>query len=278
MSRQGTWYDREGNRWYKHPQNPTRNYAGVTSVLNTQRFGYLETAKINGIVNYAARHRAQLAEYSSMKAVSDILKNQDEVLPDWRVAREFGNATHQVIENIINGKPLDHLVKEVEGTSTYPCDNTFTTWVPRYWDQFYKAHDVEVVGCENSVVSDRWGYAGSYDFLLMLDGQLSYVDGKTNAKGPHRWSTSLQNKAYAKADYELDFITGEQTERAPVLNSYLLWLRPEGWNLWPLDNSEEVWKDFYARLWLFQRAQDRSLDEGEPLHEDGLQPPQRWRP
>lgn len=275
MSRDGTWYDKAGNRWYKHPHNPTKDYAGVTSVLNTQRFDYLEKAKVNGIVDYAARHRARLAELSSMKAVADILKNQDEVLPDWRVAREFGNATHQVIENIINGKPLDYLLKEVEGTAKYPVDNTFTEWVPRYWDEFCRAHSVKVHACERSVVSDRWGYAGSYDFLLEVDGVLSYVDGKTNAKGPHLWSASLQNKAYAKADYELDFITGEKTERPPVTQSFVLWLRPEGWNLWPCDNSDEVWKDFYARLWLFQRAHDRVAEDIAPLHEDGLQPT-RW--
>lgn len=246
-------------------------------MLNTQRFGYLEKAKVNGIVNYAARHRSRLSEYSTMKAVTDLLKNQDEVLPDWRVAREFGNATHQVIENIINGKPLDHLLKPVEGTASYPCDNTFTTWVPKYWDQFIKAHDVDIVACERSVVSDRWGYAGSYDFLLQVDGELSYVDGKTNAKGPHIWSTALQNKAYMMADYELDFITGEVTEREPVQNSYVLWLRPEGWNLWPLPSDPDIWKDFYARLWLFHRARDHSIEDVDPIHEEGLIPPERWR-
>lgn len=248
----------------------------MSAVLGTQRFGYLETAKLNGVASYAARNRVRLAEYSTQKAVYDILKNQDEVLPDWRVAREFGNQVHQVIENIINGAPLAHLVKEVEGTKSYPVDNTFTDFVPRYWDQFVRAHDVKVVACERSVVSDKWGYGGSYDILAYVDGVLSYVDAKSNARGPSIWSVSLQNEAYRRADYELDFITGEQTERAPIERSYVLWMREEGWNMWPLPNGPEIWKDFYARLWLFQRARDKSIEDVAPLHPDGLIPPRRW--
>lgn len=248
----------------------------MTSVLNTQRFSYLETAKVNGVVNYAARNRARLAEHSTQKAVIDLLKNQDEILPDWRAAREFGNQVHQVIENVINGAPLDYKVLEVEGTKSYPVDNTFTEFVPRYWAEFVKAHDVKVVACEKSVVSDKWGYAGSYDILAYVDGVLSYVDAKSNARGPGLWSVALQNKAYAMADYELDFVTGEQTEREPVTKSMVLWMRAEGWNTWPLPSGPDIWKDFYARLWLFQRARDRSISDIEPNWPEGLIPPPRW--
>jgi hypothetical protein len=237
---------------------------------------FIERAKINGVARYAAKNRKELVG-KTQEGVYQLLRTQDEVLPDWKVAREFGNAVHQVVENVINGKPLDHLVREVEGTATYPVDNTFTEWVPKHWSEFCKRHNVKVIDCEQSVVSDKWGYAGSYDFLLEVDGVLSFVDGKSNAKGPHLWSVAMQNKAYAMADYRLDFTTGVETELPPVAQSLVLWLRPEGWNTWPLPDGPEVWKDFYAHLYLFLRGKEGGGCEGlEPMHPDLLIPPRRW--
>jgi hypothetical protein len=260
-----------------HPHNPTKEYAGVTSVLSARRIDFLEKAKVNGVARYAARNRAQLATYTNQETVYQILRQQDEVLPDWRVAREFGNQVHQVIENIINGRDLDHLLKEVEGTKSYPVDNSFTEWVPKYWDRFVKKHNFRVVSCEESVVSDKWGYGGSYDILGMVDGELAFVDAKSNAKGPSLWSVSMQNKAYAMADYRLDFETGTVTELPPVNKSLVLWMRPEGWNTWPLPMGDKIWKDFYALLWIFLQGKcDGGLKDLEPLWADELIPPRRW--
>ncbi len=237
----------------------------------------IEKAKINGVARYAAKNRKELAGYTRQEDAYRILRDEGETLPDWNVARAFGNAVHQVIENIINGNPLGHLVREVEGTATYPVVNDFTEWVPRYWAEFVRAHKVEIVSCEKSVVSDRWGYAGSYDILAYVDGVLTFVDAKSNAKGPHLWSVAMQNEAYRRADYILDFVTGEQEELPQAERSMVLWLRPEGWNTWPLPNGPEVWKDFYAHLYLFQQGKKGGGSEDlEPIWPEGLIPPRRW--
>jgi len=238
--------------------------------------GPIETAKVNGVARYAARNRKDLAE-RTQAFVYGLLKEQDEVLPDWRVAREFGNQVHQVIENIINGKPLDYLVRDVEGTSSYPVENNFTEWVPRYWDEFVRRHNVRILSCEQSVVSDKWGYAGSYDLFGLVDGEPVFIDAKSNAKGPHLWSVALQNKAYGSADYVLDFITGEQSDLPQATGSRVLWLRPEGWNLWPLPYDNEIWRQFYAHLLLFQAGKSGGgCEDIEPIHADQLIPPPRW--
>lgn len=273
--RAGTRYDKDDDRWYIHPGNPTKEFAGVTSVLGTRKVTPIEKAKINGVARYAARNRKELATKNQAE-VYQILKDQDTVLPDWNTAREFGSAAHQVIENVINGKPLGHMVKHVEGSATYPCDNTFTEWVPRHWREFTLEHDVKVIDSERSVVSDKFGYAGSFDYLLAVDGELAFVDAKTNAKGPHLWQVAMQNEAYRRADYILDFVTGEQSPLPSVAKSYVLWLRPEGWNLWPLPVGGDVWRTFYAHLLLFQASKSHMFEDIEPIHEDGLQPPPRW--
>lgn len=232
---------------------------------------------MNGVARYAAKNRAHLATYTNQETVYKILKTQDEVLPDWRVAREFGNQVHQVIENIVNGKPLDYLVQEVEGTAKYPVDNTFTEWVPKYWDEFVRRHNVQIVSCEQSVVSDKWGYAGSYDLFGLVDGKPVFIDAKSNAGGPHLWSVALQNKAYGSADYCLDFITGEQTPLPEAEGSMVLWMRPEGWNVWPLPYDNEIWRQFYAHLLLFQAGKaGGGFGQIEPLHPDQLVPERRW--
>lgn len=201
-----------------------------------------------------------------------ILKSQDEVLPDWKVARDYGNAVHQVIENIINGVDRDHMLREVEGTAKYPVVNDFTEWVPRYWDEFVAEHDVKILSCEQSVVSDKHGFAGSYDLFGMVDGKPQFIDAKSNANGPHLLSVSLQNKAYGSADYVLDFVTGEQSDIPPAVGSMVLWLRREGWNVWNLPYDNDVWRQFYARLLLFHEQEP----DISPVHEDRLQPPKRW--
>lgn len=259
-----------------HPHNPTKEYAGVTSVLNARRVGFIETAKINGVARYAARNRKDLAG-KTQAFVYNLLKEQDEVLPDWAVARAFGNQVHQVIENIINGKPVGHLVRDVEGTATYPVANDFTEWVPKYWDEFVRKHNVTVISCEQSVVSDKWGYGGSYDIMAEVDGKVQFVDAKSNAKGPHLWSVALQNKAYAMADYILDFETGTVAELPQAEGSMVLWLRPEGWNAWDLPFDNDVWRQFYAHLLLFfEGKREGGTGDLEPLWPDQLVPPPKW--
>lgn len=245
-TRAGTYYDRDGDRWYKNPSNPTSSYAGVTSILNSRNKAGLVKAKTGGVAKYAAAHRKALAEMTQAGAIA-LLKSQDEVFPDWVVAREFGTATHQVVENIVNGRALDEGLEHVEGTKSYPVDNTFTTWVPKHWDSFTKTHRVNVIDVEQTVFNHSLGYAGSYDQVVKIDGITTILDVKSNANGPHA-DVALQCSLYAHAEVIMDMATGSERPMHDIEQAAVLWMRPEGFALYPLQFDEEVWKTAYALL------------------------------
>lgn len=272
-----TFYDGEGNRWYRDPSNPSQTYAGVTSILNVKAKDFLTKGKVKGVATYGARNRKALSEMNQASAFA-LLREQDVTLPDWRVAREFGTATHTVTDNLLKGQPLDQDLKYVEGTDTYPVSNTFTQFVPQYWSEFIKSHNVQFVDAEQVVVNDEYGYGGRYDHVLEVDGELCLVDTKTNANGPYG-EVALQNAAYGqRSNQQVDMVTGARRPMHAVTGSYVLWLREEGWNLFPLEFNEETFDDFLKHLYLFAygaTGREKKLI-GPPIHDDQLKPPVRF--
>lgn len=261
--RPGTFKDAQGDRWYKDVSNPSKTYAGVTSVLGAAAKPALEGAKRKGIAEYAARNRKTLVDHNQATVIS-ILKNTDAVLPDWAVGRNYGTAVHQVIENIINDRPLDYKLQEVEGTRTYPVSNTFTDWVPRCWAEFLDRFKYEPVEIEQTVVHEQHRYAGSFDHLGWVTTpergrHLAIMDAKTNRAGP-RASVAVQNMAYAKCPEIMNPGTGERRPLPRVTASYVLWLHEDNlsgtadWDLLDLAFGEDQWREFYARLVVYAHS------------------------
>lgn len=269
--RTGTFYDSDRDRWYKHPTNPTASYAGVTSVLNARNKVGINKAKVNGVAKYAAQNRKTLAGMTQA-GVMALLKSDDEVLPDWSVGRDFGTAVDLVLKDVLEGRPVQK--RQVEGTETYPVVNNFDEWVPSHWDEFTSKHEVEVVLPEATVFSHAHGYAGSLDMVLRIDGVLTIVDLKSNKRQPHG-DVALQNRAYAACDEIIDVNTGLVSPLPAIEQSAVLWFRPEGWALYPLDFSEDVFRAFFACLVLFQYSK---VGEHEVIGEriDGTIDFKRW--
>lgn len=267
-----TFYDKQRNRWYRDPSNPTRTYAGVTSILNVKDAPWLARARVKGTAEYAATHRKALAEMTKAEVVA-LLNSQNVTLPDWKVATDFGTATHTVIENIINDRPLGQGVRHVEGTKSYPVSNTFTEFVPQYFSEFRAKHNVQVLDCEKVVVSDIWGHAGRFDAVMIVDDEIMIVDTKTNKPGP-RAKTALQNKAYCTYTEIIDPVTGARSPMHKVTASRVLWMREEGWNLFELAFDDSVADDFrhHLDLFAFGKLREDSLIKGA-IHKDQLQTP-----
>lgn len=228
-------------------------------MLGVKKVGALEKAKVNGVAGYAAHNRKDLAGMTKA-ATYALLRDERVTLPDWEVGRNFGTATHTVLENVIMGRPLDTDLQEVEGTDSYPVANDFIEWVPRWWDEFTTDFDVEVIECEETVVSPL-GYGGSFDLILKVNGVPTMVDAKSNRGGP-RDSVALQNEAYRRCPEIVDMTTGARRPMPEVERSAVLWLRPEGWNLYPLKDGDPVWRRFYAHLLLFQEGEEAMIGAG----------------
>lgn len=256
-----TFTDVNGERFYRDPGNPTKVYPGVTSILNTRYKAGIEKAKLNAAVLYLARQR-KLETFQKMTQADIVafMKNEDVYLPTWKVARDFGTACHQVIENLVDGVDVSTNVQWVEPHAKYPCSNTFVEWVPEVWAQFVKKFDVEVLMSEQVVVSDQWGYAGRFDLIVLMDfhdgmgPQVTMLDIKTNVNGPHG-DVAIQNTAYSKADHILT-PNGKYQSVPDVTRSAVLWMHENAplslgvpsWNLYPLRFDDTTWRTFYAEL------------------------------
>ncbi len=273
-----TFYDSDGNRWYRDPANPSQTYAGVTSILNVRNAEFLTKAKVKGVAEYAARHRKELAAMTQASAFA-LLRDQNVVLPDWHIATEFGTAVHAVTDNLLQGHELDKHLDLVEGSDSYPVSNTFTQFVPQYWSEFIKAHNVKFIDGEQVVVNDEYGFGGRFDHVLEVDGELAIVDTKSNKGGPNA-KVALQNAAYgySRSSQLLNTTTGARKPMYNVTKSYVFWIREEGWNLFPLEFEEETFSDFLKHLYLFAygaTGREQKLI-GSPVHDDQLKPPVRY--
>lgn len=271
-----TFKDRNGKRWYRDLSNPSQIYIGVTSALEAAASPGLTTGKVNGVAMYAAKHRHELADLTQAEAYAT-LRDQDTVLPDWRIAAEFGTATHKVIENVQEGKPPDFGLHAVRSTTSYPVNNTFAEWAPQYWAEFTSKHHVRHVMAEQTVVNDELGVAGRFDSILEVDGRVTIVDTKTNKGGP-KPSVALQNKAYTHRTVLKNFVTGKRKKMIEVEASGVFWLREEGWNYVPLPFGDDVYKYFkmHVDMFMYQEYIEKDL-VGDVVHADGLQLPTKFQ-
>lgn len=85
---------------------------------------------------------------------------------------DIGTLTHLMI--------LNHLQKEVTDTSNYSknditkAENCFLSYLE--WE---KHHKLEPVNIEKPIVSDKYGYGGTPDFIGFIDDELEVMDFKT---------------------------------------------------------------------------------------------------
>lgn len=256
-------YDENWDRWYIN-QETGEKYAGVTSILNVLNKEGINKAKLKRQATYLADNRKRLAEVTKAQYLAEV-KNDDVYLDEWRIAREVGTAAHLVLENLLDGKPAQEGVNDVEGWE----GQSPTLWVARAWEELNEQFDVVPMHNETMVFSDRYGYAGTYDNAWLIDGEMCIVDAKTNAGGP-RASVGLQNIAYAMAEQMYDS-EGNVVDNLTFTRSRVFWVRPDGWNLFELRFDNELWVDFRAMLRAYQHVklrEGRVIEGG--LAEDGL--------
>jgi len=127
-----------------------------------------------------------------------------------------------------------------------------------------------IVSSEHAVWSLQ-GYAGTYDLMMTIDGELWLIDIKTSGKGPYpEWG--LQLAGYRWADYIV--LPGDpvlypmpQIQRAGVLH-----LRPDlytdtGWRLieYPISYDLDYRKGFLAALELYRWREGKRFTKSRLL-------------
>jgi hypothetical protein len=114
------------------------------------------------------------------------------------------------------------------------------------WDRFAKFlnyYKPEFTGTEFTVWSDTFGYAGTADISMKINGAHVLVDTKTG-KGCYP-ETGMQLAALAKADVILH--PDGREEPVPHYDAYaILHLRPRSYTLVPVHKIGEAFETFLA--------------------------------
>lgn len=244
---------RGGSRFYVHPNDGTLKVPGVTSILSMLPKPYLkpwaakvvaETAveSIGEVVGIAMRDR---------QAAIDMLKRS----PDRQTAAaaEVGSDAHDLFERIAKGERIGRVHPELA---------VFVDHFQAFIDEFRP----EFTFMEETVWSDSYEYAGSFDAFATIDGDRVWVDYKTTRSGVHE-EVALQLAAYRHADY----IIRPDGSRVPMPTAdggAVLHIRPEGWKLVPVRCGSTEFEVFLHLREIFRWEKElRDTVLGDPLNQ-----------
>ena len=108
------------------------------------------------------------------------------------------------------------------------------------------------------------GYAGTFDALFQMGGELCVVDTKSGQSGT--WPEhALQQCAYINAEVIVN-PDGTEEPMPEITKAYALWLRPHGWALKPMAVGERTWTAFQHMLGLVQWSQYEATVIHKPIN------------
>jgi hypothetical protein len=201
------------NRWYQPMVVPREGGKAVAMIRPSTLGGVLEYT--GNLAEHDARHmavgfaqRADLlaqvatADLSQKKLLNALCKEAAEAA-GVSAKRNLGTAIHAAIESHLRGEEVNDL---------------FLPFVQRFDAGLaaYNAHvdpDLIEVFCVNSAV----GAAGSFDYIITIDGKTYTADLKTGSSmdfGVGKFSVQLS--IYAGADSFYDWVTETHTDPVPV--------------------------------------------------------------
>jgi hypothetical protein len=208
---------------------------GVTTILGDgMRKKALEYWSANATAEYAIDHWDELTALSPSRRLDTLKKCRFEQRD---AAANRGTQVHKLAEKLIHGVEVDvpeELAGYVEATVAF-----LDTW------------KIEPVLVEAVVASRTAKYCGTLDVVADLpDGRRGIWDYKTSGKGLYA-ETAMQLAAYRWADVYLDDKGEEQSmPDVGITCGFGVWIRSDGYEVYELDTSERVFKDFRHVQWV----------------------------
>ena len=148
-------------------------------------------------------------------------------------AAKTGTDVHGLCEQIAKGNDPGRVHPDLQG----------------FVDHFHRfIHEFEpgFLEVEATAWSETYGYAGTLDFIAMVDGEAVITDIKTGKSGA--WpDVALQLCAYARADFLID-AAGERRPLPQIDGAAVLTLRPDGYQLIPVRLGDDVFDTFKALI------------------------------
>ncbi len=221
-------HDTAKGHYYKDATG--RRVPGVTTI---QDKGLPKPALINwageATAEYAVDHWDELSQMPPAARLKRLSRSRYEVKD---AAGKRGTEVHKAAEMLAAGKSVK-VPEEIAGhVESYA----------RFLDEF----DVEPVHVEFSVVSYRWGYAGTSDLCGYLTlpehGRvLTLADIKTGRSGIFG-DSAMQLAGYRYADVWV--VDGEEIEPVEVDYCFGIHVRADGYDLVPVEVNEDIHKAF----------------------------------
>lgn len=223
---------RSGSRFYVEPDSGEK-VPGVTSVLGMLPKEFLRywAAKVvaqtavddlPAVVQIALRDPADAVDY--LKRAPD--RNTGK-------AADMGTEAHALFERMAKGEPAGRI---------HPDLAPFH----RHIGEFLDTVQPRFLMLEETVWSDTHRYAGSFDWLAEIEGELVWGDTKTTRSGIHE-EVGVQLAAYSNADH----IIRPDGSRVPMPKSdkgAVFHVRPDGWKLVPVRADRVLFDEVFLPL------------------------------
>ncbi|WP_425837377.1 hypothetical protein [Streptomyces fractus] len=222
---------RGDSRFYVDPEDGSIKVPGVTSVGSMLPKDFLTF--------WAAKEAAEAA-VNNWDIVSQLVQRDPKGAVDYlkgahrrksKAAADLGSAAHDYFERLARGETVNDRHVHVDVKPHV-----------RHFREFLEQVQPEFLFLEETVWSDTDKYAGSFDAIAKVDGEIVILDWKTS-KSIYD-SVALQLSAYRFADRIIIAETGESVPVPEIVGGGALHVRPEGWALHPVQCDEEVFKTF----------------------------------
>lgn len=221
---------RGDTRFYVEPTTGEK-VPGVTSIISMLPKDFLKY--------WSAKLSSELAvELTAAGMLSGLVDRDPEGAVDYlkgahtrfvRKAAEDGSAAHALFEARIRGDEIGRIKPEMEPFL-------------RHFDEFLDKVQPDYTFVEETVWSDTYNYAGTFDAFVTIDGQKIWMDNKTTRSGVHE-EAGIQMAAYRFADFILR-ADGSKVPQPKADGAAVLHIRPEGWNLVPVRADEDLFEIF----------------------------------
>ncbi|MFI7096417.1 hypothetical protein [Streptomyces lydicus] len=234
---------RGGSRFYINPEDAGIKVPGVTSIVGMLPKDFL---------TFWAAKESATAAVDNWDIVSDLVKRDPAGAIDYlknahrrksKAASDLGSAAHDLFERQARGETINlrHVHADVKPHV-------------RWFDEFLQEIQPEFLHLEETVWSDTFQYAGSFDAIAVVDGETVVLDWKTS-KSVYD-SVALQLSAYRYADRIIKAADGESVDVPELAGGAVLHVRPEGWSFVPVECGPRVFDAFRALRQVFDWERD----------------------
>jgi len=165
-----------------------------------------------------------------------------------------GTEVHRLAEHLVRGDEVE--VPEQLAGYVDSCLAFFDDW------------KVQPVAVERTIANRRWRYCGTFDLVADAvrpdtgEAVRGLFDYKTSGSGI--WpDVALQFAAYANAEV---YVAEDKTERPmadilpPGSPGFGVWLRADGYDVYPVDMSEPVYKTFLHVAYVARKCDEKTGD------------------